>query len=119
MSELTISGRVVANLGMQTGISKAGKEWAKATIILETSGKYPKKIALDNMKSAEQFATIAVGAELNCSIDIESHEYNGRWFTGVTCYKWDLSTSGQNAPQPAAQSQPAPPPADAYNDLPF
>ena len=58
---MEIKGRVVANLGVQKGTSKAGNDWSKATVVIETEGQYPKKIALDNMRNADSFAALAVG----------------------------------------------------------
>lgn len=98
--ELTIKGRVVANLGVQKGTSKAGKEWSKATVVIETEGQYPKKIALDNMKNADNFAALAIGTVGTFHIEIDSREFNGRWFTSVNCWKWETEQA-QPAPAPA------------------
>lgn len=129
MSELIIKGRVIANLGVQKGTSKAGKEWSKATIVIETDGQYPKKVALDNLKNADNFAALAVGTEGNFHIEVESREFNGRWYTSVNCWKWETmqsqSTSAPaNDPYAAMGMQPreqqAQTPTDSIGDpLPF
>ena len=104
---MEIKGRVVASLGVQSGTSKAGNAWSKATIVIETEGQYPKKVALDNMKNAGAFASIPIGAAGTFSIDIESREFNGRWFTSVNCYKWDVTDYTQSTPaQQPVQQQP-------------
>lgn len=95
---MEIKGKVVANLGVQKGTSKAGKEWSKATVIIETEGQYPKKIALDNMKNADSFGVLAVGTVGTFHIEVESREFNGRWFTSVNCWKWETAQQPQPAP---------------------
>lgn len=102
---MEIKGKVVANLGVQKGTSKAGKEWAKATVVIEYGDQYPKKVALDNMKNADSFGALAVGTEGTFHIEVESREFNGRWYTSVNCWKWE------NA-QPQPSPSPAPSPAN-------
>lgn len=95
---MEIKGKVVANLGLQKGTSKAGKEWAKSTVVIEYGGQYPKKIVLDNLKNAEEFAKLAVGTEGVFHIEVESREFNGRWYTSASCWKWETTQQPQQAP---------------------
>lgn len=126
---MEIKGKVVANLGVQIGTSKAGKEWAKATVVIEYGDQYPKKIALDNMKNADSFGALAVGTEGTFNIEVESREFNGRWYTSVNCWKWEtaqpqLSPTPTNDPYAAMGMQPRETqaqtaPAAQADDLPF
>lgn len=121
---MEIKGHVVANLGVQKGTSKAGKEWSKATIVIETEGQYPKKIALDNMKNADSFGALAVGTEGTFHIEVESREFNNRWYTSANCWKWEATqqTPAPQAQQPVyqqTQAQPQTPKDDMGNGLPF
>ncbi len=101
---MEIKGRVIFNLGVQAGTSKAGKEWKKASIVIETEGQYPKKIAMDNLKNADAFGALAVGTVGTFHIEIESREFNGRWYTSVNCYKWEAASPYPQ--QPYAPQQP-------------
>lgn len=126
---MEIKGKVVANLGVWKGTSKAGKEWAKATVVIEYGDQYPKKVALDNLKNAEDFAKLAVGTEGTFHIEVESREFNGRWYTSVNCWKWEtaqpqLSPAPANDLYAAMGMQPTQPqpqtPTDSIGDpLPF
>lgn len=120
---MEIKGKVVANLGVQKGTSKSGKDWSKATIVVEYGDQYPKKIALDNMKNADNFAALAVGTEGIFHIEVESREFNGRWYTSASCWKWETTQQPQQAPAQQMYQQPAPQPQtpkdDMGNDLPF
>lgn len=126
---MEIKGKVVANLGVQNGTSKAGKNWAKATVIIEYGDQYPKKVALDNMKNADSFGALPVGTEGTFHIEVESREFNGRWYTSVNCWKWETTQQAPAQPsQPvqqdwqAAYPQPAAKPQTALQEdggLPF
>ena len=107
---MEIKGKVVANLGVQKGTSKAGKEWAKSTVVIEYGDQYPKKVALDNLKNAEDFAKLAVGTEGDFHIEVESREFNERWYTSVNCWKWETAQQAPAQPvqQPVYQQTQAP-----------
>ena len=96
---MEIQAKVVSVLPMEGGTSKSGNAWSKASLIVETLTQYPKKIKISNMKNADAFSKIAVGTEATFKVEIESREYNGRWYTEVTCWGWDVAQ--QTAPQPA------------------
>lgn len=118
---MEIKGKVVANLGVQKGTSRAGKEWAKATVVIEYGDQYPKKIALDNMKNADSFGALAVGTEGTFNIEVESREFNGRWYTSVNCWKWETTQQAQAQPvqQQTVYQQPQVPDTHPADDLPF
>lgn len=126
---MEIKGRVVANLGVQNGTSKAGKNWAKATVVVEYGDQYPKKIALDNMKNADSFGALAIGTEGTFHIEVESREFNNRWYTSVNCWKWETAQQAPAQSQPVQQgwqaaypqpaAQPQTPKDDTGDSLPF
>lgn len=120
---MEIKGKVVANLGVQKGTSKSGKDWSKATIVVEygDNPQYPKKVTLDNMKNADSFAALAVGTEGTFHIEVESREFNGRWYTSVNCWKWETTQQDQAQPvqQQTVYQQPQAPDTPPTDDLPF
>lgn len=91
---MEIRGKIIQNLGLQKGKTLEGKDWTKAEVIIETEGQYPKKIKLSTMKNAERLASLAVGSSGLFFIDISSREYNGKYYTEVSCYKWNLDNTG-------------------------
>lgn len=96
---MQIEGTIVAVLPLEQGVSKStGNSWSKATVIVETGGQYPKKVALSNMKNAEEFSRLPLGTQATFKIDVESREYNGRWYSDVRCYAYEIA--GAQAPQP-------------------
>ncbi len=72
--------------------------WRKQEVIVETGGQYPKKVCLTVWgDKIDQFG-LSVGAEHTFAIDVESREYNGRWYTDVKAYelKSGASNGGGN-----------------------
>ncbi len=68
--------------------SKSGKTWQKQTIVIETTDAYPKQIAVEvSEKALSRLQDYSIGQTITCSINIESREYNGRWFTSVKAWK--------------------------------
>lgn len=132
MSEMNISGKVVQVLPIQTGTSKAGNPWQKQEFVLEQGGQYPRKVCIslfgDNVAKIPQ-----VGQIITASVDIDSREFNGRWYTEIKA--WNIVQAGAQPAAPAApapqqvatapaaapaQPQPAPAPqAGVADDLPF
>lgn len=86
---MELQARVKEVLPIENGTSKSGNAWSKATVIVETlDPQYPKTVCLSNMKKAEEFAQLKPGHTFNFSYDLDSREFNGKWYTSVNCYAW-------------------------------
>ena len=114
---MEISGKIAQFLPVQSGQGKNGP-WKKQEFILEIPGTYPKKVCIAvwgdkiNMQNFKQGDTVEV------SFDVESREFNGRWYTDVKAWK---VASGK---QSGNSSESIPPPMDMMpagndDDLPF
>ena len=92
---MEISGKIIQVMPEQSGNGKNGI-WRKRDYILETNATYPKKVCMtvwgDNI---DQFG-MQVGEQVTAFIDIESREYNGRWYTDVKVWKCDKGSSSQD-----------------------
>ena len=85
---MEIQGVLKQILKTESGTSKSGKDWQKQTIIVETADAYPKQIAVEvSEKALSRLQDYSIGQTITCSINIESREYNGRWFTSVKAWK--------------------------------
>jgi hypothetical protein len=85
---MEIQGTLKQILKTESGTSKSGKTWQKQTIIIETADAYPKQIAVEvSEKALSRLQDYSEGMTITCSINIESREYNGRWFTSVKAWK--------------------------------
>uniref|UniRef100_UPI00404853CD DUF3127 domain-containing protein n=1 Tax=Algoriphagus sp. TaxID=1872435 RepID=UPI00404853CD len=91
---MDLSGKVTSLLPEVSGSSKSGNAWRKQEYIVETGGQYPKKVCVSIWgDKIDQFG-LKVGEQVTLGIDVESREYNGRWYTEVKAYKVDRSQGG-------------------------
>jgi hypothetical protein len=91
---MDLSGKVINQLPEVSGSSKTGNSWRKQEYIIETGGQYPKKVCVAVWgDKIDQFG-LKLGEQVSLGIDVESREYNGRWYTEVKAYKVDRSQGG-------------------------
>ena len=115
---MDISGKIILVLPERGGVSqRTGNEWKVASYVLETIEQFPKKCCFEVFGSERiaQF-NIQVGQSLTVSLDIDAHEYQGRWFNTIRA--WRVMPYDPNAPvaapaDPAMGVAPAPQPAGA------
>jgi hypothetical protein len=113
---MDIKGKIIQKLELQSGTSKAGNPWKKQEYVLETLDSYPRKVKFDFFGDRADQYPLEVGDVITLSYDIESREFNGRWYTdirGFKAMKEDASMAGAPAPYPPAAGEPAPAPAPA------
>ena len=109
--DLEIKGKIIEILPERSGQSANG-EWRKQEYILETGSQYPKKICfLAWGEKIDQF-NIKQGEIIEVSIDLESREYNGRWYTDVRAWKVDRPGASTGAPS----ASPAPAASDPFSN---
>ncbi|BES63053.1 DUF3127 domain-containing protein [Dysgonomonas capnocytophagoides] len=113
---MNLKGKVIQLLPVETGAGKNG-EWKKQSIIIETEGQYPKKVCVSLW--GDKVETVANGAAVDVSLDLESREYNGRWYTEARAWKVD-AVGGNSAPsQSATPQQSAPQQGGDDDNMPF
>ena len=77
---------IVRDLGEVGGISKAGNQWKKHEWVLETTGNYPRKVKFHVFGDRADTIKFELGKAYVISIDIESREFNERWYTDVSAF---------------------------------
>jgi hypothetical protein len=119
---MQLSARLVQVLPLQTGVGRNG-EWKKQDIIVETDGQYPKKICVAIWGDKIDNSQLEIGNYLNIDFDVESREFNSRWYTDVKAWKIEVAGAQSVSPdQPIVQGPVVPPPplpANEADDLPF
>lgn len=116
---MELQGKVIAVLEPQKFVSKKnGNEYVKNFFVIETGGQYPKKIAFSVMGDERwNRMNITMDGTYNVSFDIESHEWNGRWFT--ECGAWQaIRIDSQQKKDDAPAPQPEAHIAETANDSP-
>ena len=124
---MEVIGKIIHVLPLQSGTSQAGNQWKKQEYVLETEDAYPKKVCFDFFGDRVDQFPLAIGL----NFDIESREYQGRWYTSIRGWKAEKIDAQAMAASPAPmaapqQAVPAPPPAmtdftqsSDTDDLPF
>jgi hypothetical protein len=121
--ENKIQGTIVQVLPETGGTSKTGNPWKKQEFVLETSDNYPKKIVFQLWGDKIDQLKIQQGELVTAYIDIESREYNGRWFTDLKA--WKIEKTGEAASHSPVsvsageKTKFVPPPAGPADDLPL
>ena len=112
---MEVVGKIIQVLPLQEGVGRNGNPWKLQGYVLETFDQYPRKVHFElfgedriknNPCDIDQVVTV--------SFDIESREFNGRWYTSIRAWKiqqGDMTQANAAAPAPAAPAQPAAPAA--------
>ena len=139
---MDISGKIVQKLPLQSGESKtSGKPWQLQAYVLETQEQYPRKVYFEVFgEQRVKDYNCEIDDLVTVSFDIESREFNGRWYTSIRAWKIqqgivDAATQAaapavQPAAAPAAQPMAQPmaanvqtfdptPSGESTDDLPF
>jgi hypothetical protein len=118
---ISITGTVKQVLDEQSGTGKNGP-WRKQEFILETEEQYPKPVCIIQWGDDIDDFGVQEGERLTAHVDIQSREYNGRWYTDVKAWRVERpggSDSGR-APDPAEPWPEEPSgPVDEDDGLPF
>jgi len=84
---MELTGKIIEVLELQTGAKKDGGTWQKQQYVLETEGEYPKKVCFMVWGDNVDKFNIQKGELVKVDLDLESREYNGRWYTDVKVWQ--------------------------------
>jgi len=118
---MDITGKIIAVLPQTSGQGKNGL-WRSQDYVLETADQYPKKVCFNLFNDKIDQFPLAIDETVTVSFDIESREYNGRWYTTVRAWKVDKNVAqvgGAQAVVTAPSFDAAPAAASEGSDLPF
>ncbi len=95
---LEITGRLIQKMEPQSGIGKTGNSWQKQEFVIETIEQYPRKVCANLWgDKIDILSTLNIGDTIIVSFNIESREFNGRWYTDVRA--WKIEKQGVEVPQ--------------------
>jgi len=108
---MEVKGTVVKKLAVESGMSKADKEWRKQVIVIDTGAEYNPEIAVQAFGEGNitQMDKLNVGDQVKILCNVSSREYNGRYFHNIDGYHFTKNTIGQEPESVVAES----------DDLPF
>jgi hypothetical protein len=71
----------------------------KREFVIEVEGKFPRKVCISSWGDKIDPSMLVVGKAITVSFELESREYNGRWYTDVKAWKASAD-GGSSAPVP-------------------
>lgn len=102
---LELKGKLVKKLELVSGEGKNGK-WEKQEFIIETEDQYPKKICISLWNDKlSMLDNVAEGDALTASVNIESREYNSRWYTDIRAWRVERGADEASSPPPSEHMQ--------------
>ncbi len=99
---MELEGKIILDLPEEGGTSKAGNIWRKKSWVLETFSQYPRKVKFDTFGDRVDTLRFEVGKSYKVSVDAESREFNGRWYTDLRAF----ASQEIGAPDPMDGQQP-------------
>lgn len=125
---MEFEGTVYKILPLTKGTSARG-EWQRQDVVFEMNeGSFTRKICVTFFNKPDDVAHLREGAAYTVSVNIESREYNGRWYTDVRAWrlqpKPQESVAAPTAPMPdlppiGEEPTYASTPNSEVDDLPF
>lgn len=123
---MEIVGRIIQKLELQKGTSAKG-EWKKQEFIIETNDKFPKKVCISAWtEKVDDLNRFNVNDMVKVSVNVESREYNGKWYTDVRSWKIEPINSGAQSQDNSNQENYSQAPvmedfgnSETTDDLPF
>jgi hypothetical protein len=113
---MELSGKIIKVLPLQSGTGKNGV-WKKQEYIIESNGQIPRKVCFSLWGDKIDQFKLQEGLDAEVMFDIESREFNGRWYTEVKA--WKVTRKSADNPYSAQ----GPPPEDfdmpAGDGMPF
>lgn len=123
---MEITGKLTEILPEQSGQGKNGT-WVKGAFVIETQDQYPKKVCIDVWgDKVDVVKTLNINDVVKVDFDVESREFNGKWYTNVKAWRIEKQNAGgtntpeNNPPLPTFGESDGP--ADSFeptDDLPF
>lgn len=120
---MEFEGTVYKVLPAVKGTSQRG-EWMKQEVVFELPGEFNRKICVGFWgDKAHDAGTLREGDKVAVSINVESREYNGRWFTEARGWKMTRMTAQPPVPgvadMPPFAEEGTPYSGEPADDLPF
>ena len=103
--DMEFEGTVFRIMPPTSGQSARGA-WQRQEVIFDvkSQSQYPRKVCVTFFNKPEEVARLAMNTEYTVSIDIESREYNGKWYTDIRA--WRIAPKTQTPPTPAGGVNP-------------
>jgi len=116
---LSVKGKLSRKLSVESGTSKAGKEWKKQSFLVDTGAQYNPEVCfqLFGEDKIEMLNHHNEGDQVEVSFNLSSKEFNGRYFHNIDA--WRIETIDSNTKNEMEEAPEFNAPATEEDDLPF
>ena len=86
---LEVKGKLVKVLDIETGTSKAGKDWQKSGFVIDTGAQYNPEVcfSLFGNDKIDMINAYNIGQEIAVSFNVSSREFNGKYYHNIDAWK--------------------------------
>jgi len=100
---MEVVGKIIQVLPIQEGVGRNGNPWKVQPYVLETLDQYPRKVHFEVFgEDRIRMNPCAIDQLVTVSFDIESREFNGRWYTSIRAFRIVQGDVTQGAAAPVA-----------------
>ena len=117
---MEVTGTVI-HVDTQKGTSRAGKVWEKKIFVIEyLEGTVKKQLAFEMFGSEKiQENPFRNGQQVTVYFDIQSTEWNGRWFTSLSAWRVAKPGTSSTPTESSLNNMSSDYPQDDNDELPF
>jgi hypothetical protein len=80
----TINGKIVSVLAPKKGVSSRGNEWVSQDYVIEDDKGEKLAFNVFGQDKINEY-NLSIGAKASVTVNVESREWQGRWFTSAKC----------------------------------
>ena len=100
---MEFEGKVIQILTKTEGTSARGP-WQRQDVLFEMVQEFSRKLCVTFFNKPDDVAKLRVGESYTVSVNVESREYNGRWYTDVRA--WRIQPKQAAAPEASMPEYP-------------
>ena len=94
---MEVTGKLKRKLALETGISKAGKEWKKQTVVIDTGEEFNNIVCVnafgdkvDKLNKLQEGMTVAI------LCNVYSREYKGKYYHNIDGYHFTNQSDAES-----------------------
>ena len=103
MAIIKEKGTLAVKCDVQTGVSAAGNNWARQTIVVDIegyNGTYRKLALQASGTQVSEISKLNVGGKVEVSYQVTAREYQGKWYNSVDLFRVEsLESAPVSTPQ--------------------
>ena len=94
---MKLEGKVVKKLAIESGVSKAGKEWRKQSLVINNGSEWNPEVCISFFgdEKIDMIAPLNAGDDVAVSVNVSSRAWNDKYFHSID--GWRVETAASQA----------------------